>query len=671
MQYCSKNALRIPLFLLLSALLALTACSGVTPRSGTPVQPKVEEPKRPMAVSLVDVEAAYKSGDMILAEKLATEFTNRSNIPTQQLGRGWRVLALSSLANGRARVTITALDRWRHSIDGVDTTEEWHNAWYKTLTLIPFNEALKRAEAVIAAESTRPPALVREAKLFILEQRFAQGNAGASIPGLEALYENAESLADKRQMEQRLWGVLHTASPVALTRLMSRTSDENESRFPYALIRLENARRMFWDLKKQGTARENVTFTREGSQLSDKSLFRIWNEPDYNALDNVHVKNQAIALVLPLSGPYGNLAEKIVRGAEVVRNGLESHGQNLRIYVIDSDQPNWLSDLSNLPRSVRIVGGPLRLEEYSAIKSMGYSGRRFFFSFLPRMDNHDEGVTAWRFFPSREDQVRVMLDYSKKLGATNLAIFTPDRGDYSQSMFDMFYYQAAERNLYVTRAGYYPDKQYQLWVKSVADFLGYSKGENPSPRLEFQAMFLPDNWSNSSRIISHIFYAMENKILFMGTNLWEHGLAGQQRLATRNYRLAIFPGSWDMQSLTPSGQLVRTSAALGGKFSADFWVSLGFDFALAAASLNLPENAKADDVNAALASLPPLPWSGAPISWDKQGFAQQDLLVLTPAEYGFVIADPERIKRLMNSTGSGGSSSGNSNGTPAGGEVEE
>lgn len=674
MQHSSRLSTGFAALVLIAAVLALAACSGVAPRTA-PVkeEPKAEAPKIPKIITLGMVEDAYRDGDMILAERLATEFTSRGGLDAQQLGRGWRILTLAAAENKRPRVAVMALDRWRLSMDGVDGTQEWCAAWYNVMTLLPFSDAAKRAQEIIRtekigqadpaapprpeAEKPRPAMLIREAKLFIYEQRLLQGNGRASIPGLIEMYEGYERQADKRALEERTWKTMHRAGRYPLARLLAYTNDENESKYPFGLIRLENSRRLFWDVKTQDAARENVAFTREGSQLLSRNILRSWNDPDYSALTKVRMHQSAIALVLPLTGQYGNLSEKIVRGAETARRALEAGGQTIRIYVVDSDQPNWLVELGRLAPSVRIVGGPLRLEEYSAIKNTGFAGKRHFFTFLPRLGDQgeqDEGLYAWRFFPSREDQVRTMLDFSQKLGLTDYAIFAPDQGEYNQGMFDLFYYQAAERDLYITRAGYYPGKQYQLWGKNVSDFLGYSKDEAKDgvtqPPLNFQALFLPDNWSNSSRIISHIFYNMDNKVLFMGSNLWQHGLSGQQRLATRNYRLAVFPGTWDQQTLTPSGQLVRSSAALGGKYNADFWYSLGFDFVLAAGSLKLQPGASAEDVNAALGALPRLPWSGAPIKWDKNGFATQDLFVLSPAENGFALANIERIRERMKST---------------------
>lgn len=664
MQHAIKISGQVQILFLVTLILAVSACTTITaPRVEQPrvEEPRiVEEPKLPKIITLAEIEDTYSNGHYPLAQRMAEEFTTRSGLDSQQLGRGWRVLALSAVENKKTRLALTALDRWRHSLPGADGSIEWCSAWYEALAQMPFSEATKLAEAVIkteGSEEARPETLIREARLFQLERPFVQGNGRTVIPALMEMHEKLERAGDKRYLEQRTWRLLHQVERYPLARLMGHTTDENEGRYPFALIRLENSRRMFFDVKNQDAARENVSFTRDVSQLVERSIFTHWNEPDYSHFSKLRVRNASIALVLPLTGQYGNLAEKIVRGAETARRGFEANGQSLRIYVIDSDQPNWLLELSRLPKSVQVVGGPMRLEEYAAVKNMKFSSERFFFTFLPRLGEQgeqEEGHLAWRFFPSREDQVRVMLDYSQNLGVKNYAIFAPDQGEYAQGMFDLFYYQAAERELEVTRAGYYPSEQYQLWVKSVADFIGYSKeaekaGEK-QPVLNFQGMFLPDNWSNSSRIISHVFYNMDNKILFMGTNLWEHGLAGQQRLATRNYRLAIFPGVWDQQSMTPSGQTVRASAAMGGKHNADFWYSLGYDFALTAASMDLPQNADADDVNAALQALPILPWSGAPISWDAQGFARQELFVLTPAENGFVQASPERIKeRLVDS----------------------
>ncbi|MDR2051578.1 MAG: hypothetical protein LBQ63_07410 [Deltaproteobacteria bacterium] len=634
-------------------LLLLAACPGPplaeTPPSGSVAgRTPAEEPPAREKTSLEEVERAFNSGNMPLTESLASEFTGRADVSKAQLSLGWRFLALAALENRRPTASLTALDRWRLTSPSGEPAEEWLLTWYEAMLQLPAQEAYQRAGAIVDNPARHPEALVREAGLFLLEQRLVPANGREAMRLMDGMYRK-EPPARKGQLEKRLFSFLHTLSPAALANLMLFTTDNNENNYPYALVRLENARRLFWDAKTRDTARDNVAFIREGSMLTDLGLFRDWNRPDPAVLKKVRGRTQALALVLPLSGQYGNLSEKIVRGAKIARDGLARVGRFMQIYVIDSDKPDWTSEVSALPSQVRLIGGPLRLADYVEAKGLGFTRERFFFTFLPRMDEADEGLTAWRFFPSREDQIRVMLDYTASLDILDYAVFSPDTGDYNKQMFDLFQAQAAERGVNVVRSGYYPAGKYTQWVKSVSDFLGIPQEKGAEANLDFRAVFLPDNWSNSSRIISHIFYLLENNILFMGTNLWEHGLNTQQRPDPRNTRMSIFPGAWDQKSLSPSGMFLRGAVALENRENADFWFSLGYDFTLMAASLDLPENSGAADLNAALAALPPsLPWSGAPIHWDGRGSARQALFVLTPTENGFTLADREYLRvRLL------------------------
>ncbi|MCL1889809.1 MAG: hypothetical protein FWF99_04820 [Desulfovibrionaceae bacterium] len=633
-----------PIWLLLC--LCLAACDGTRARPKPDRFPVGWGDSR-QTITLENIESAYAAGNLPLTEMMAAEFTSKAEAPLSQLAGAWRLQALAATENQHPLEALAALDRWR-AASSMEITEEWLEIWHSAMLLLPASESAWKAKSISESPAGHPPALVDAAGIFLLEQRLQSPSWREALSGLERLY-NGEDPARKRYLENRLFHLLHTMPSSNLGNLMSAANDGNENRYPYGLIRLENARRLFWEPQHRSQAKENAYYTRDGSQLANQSLFQSWNHPDWQILKPLRHKNQALVLVLPISGPYGNLSEKIIKGAEIVRNGLAHYGRRLHLHIIDSDNPNWLTNLAALPAEARIVGGPLRREDYLSIKDAGLLNKRTYFAFLPNLDENDEGLHAWRFFPSRQDQVRVMLNYAMDLGLASYSIFAPDSGEYGRQMFELFSSQAAENEVDVTRAGYYPAEQYQLWVKSVSDFLGLQTDLPTDPEPDFQAMFLPDNWSNASRIISHIFYCLDNKILFMGTNLWEHGLISQQRLGLRNYRLTVFPGAWNPQTLSPSGGLLRSAVAMGGDEVADFWFSLGYDFAIMAAGLNLPPRpADPDEVNAALATLPPLPWSGAPIRWDAYGFGQQDLYVLAPAENGFSLANRERIKTRLN-----------------------
>ena len=63
------------------------------------------------------------------------------------------------------------------------------------------------------------------------------------------------------------------------------------------------------------------------------------------------------------------------------------------------------------------------------------------------------------------------------------------------------------------------------------------------------------------------------------------------------------------------------------------------------ATLDLKPGWKAPDVNAALSNHPGIPWSMAPIRWDRNGRAAQELFLFTPKPDGFAPVDVEQFRQ--------------------------
>jgi hypothetical protein len=76
----------------------------------------------------------------------------------------------------------------------------------------------------------------------------------------------------------------------------------------------------------------------------------------------------------------------------------------------------------------------------------------------------------------------------------------------------------------------------------------------------------------------------------------------------------------------------------------DFWTALGYDFIRFAAGLSLPPGAGPDQVNNLLARRSMKNWALAPISWDAQGRAAQDMFVLQPSSGSLVPVHLESLK---------------------------
>lgn len=95
----------------------------------------------------------------------------------------------------------------------------------------------------------------------------------------------------------------------------------------------------------------------------------------------------------------------ISRGAGLARQELAADGIKIRLETVNTEAPDWLSRLSALPPECAVVGGPLQARNYAQARSAGAVDQRAFFTFLPSLEQGDEGARAWRFFPSPQDQI--------------------------------------------------------------------------------------------------------------------------------------------------------------------------------------------------------------------------------------------------------------------------
>lgn len=90
-----------------------------------------------------------------------------------------------------------------------------------------------------------------------------------------------------------------------------------------------------------------------------------------------------VALALPLSGAYGPFGNKIAAGATAAQGELSKSGMMMDVRMIDTESSDWLDKLSQLPPQCVMVGGPLRADRYTAMKSRSIQQSRAVFAFLP------------------------------------------------------------------------------------------------------------------------------------------------------------------------------------------------------------------------------------------------------------------------------------------------
>ncbi len=639
----------VPALLLLCLCLALGGCFKKTIGAGDPGRPVT--PPAPAAagafpVSADGAEAAFRAGDMARAEQIATQITAGPGLPRPDAARAFRVLALSAVANRHAYLGAAALDRWREADPGADAGKEWQDAFFAAMSQFPEYEAADRIKAVHADEA-RPFSLRAAALLRLSARQWERGPAQNSLAALAALYAGAPDKNQKIAMEYALFDALHNASAGALAALSGQVTAENSKKYPHALVRLEEIRRAGLAPGGREAAQTQAEALREGTALADPGLFAAWGAATSAATASpvIPLAGKTVVMALPLSGQLEKIGTKIARGAEVARKGFEASGHTVGLVLLDTSKADWLDKLAALPPSLAVVGGPLRAQDFAAAQARGLTSGRVFLTFMPTLGSGaEEGRTAWRFFPSPDDQMAALFRLTQELGVGSYAILMPDGDPYAERMANLFEQQAASRGARIAARAKYPSKAPDTWNKFVGSFLGTSKNAEHAPAVSYQAIFLPDSWKNMELIVPNLFYFRETRQVLLGTSLWEPGLTNNDHIDARYYGMGVFPGSWNPGIPTPAAESLQAAFVRGGYGEPDFWAGLGYDFVRFAATLDIPQGWTPDTVNAALSGHADMSWSTAPIVWSGRGAGSQQMHLFTPASTGFVPVNVGDVK---------------------------
>ncbi|MDR2851404.1 MAG: hypothetical protein LBV65_05190 [Desulfovibrio sp.] len=343
-----------------------------------------------------------------------------------------------------------------------------------------------------------------------------------------------------------------------------------------------------------------------------------------------------VTLLLPVSGPYALITAKIIRGAQTAQREMKKDGVAVSLRTISTESPNWLTDLAALPVECAVVGGPLQANHYAMARQTGTVDTRTFFTFLPSLEHGDEGARAWRFFPGPQDQIDALLGFAADtLNIRAFGIFYPS-DSYGVRMANLFEQNLAARNMLSQKASYTPS-DVTSWAAAVAPLVNPilpESGKTPIPQTTFEALFLPDSWKSMDMLTTSLIYNGEDRLILLGTTLWEQGLSGKLIPNAEKYALAVFPGAWNGAARAQQG------------VHNDFWTALGYDFLYFAKNLDLTSRLTALEISARAARCAQMPWSMAPISWDLSGVARQKLFLFQVSPTGMTPLNPEHFAQI-------------------------
>ena len=673
---CKRLRTRQGVFAVIALLgvLMLTGCGQTTLvlPSSRPTLPATPPPVAASPESLLKNQAdtAWNAGNMAEAERLYGIVSRHAGTTAPDRAAAFERLARAAMANKHPHTALDALERWKAQTPGAEKTWPWLATWRATVASMPAADQ-NRLLLSIWNDANQPVVLRAVAGESLLLTADA-ATAPQLAPQLGEVYNRA-AVTERRLMEQVLLdGLLNSPEPrVAALAAMTELSQDHA--FPWSLVLLEQARRA----KKAGRPDAADWLTRidfpsvfatsgllEAARRGDASYAALFAAPGgapggaegtastaTPPVASIPLHGGCYAMTLPMSGPYASIGWKVAKGASVAQKELAQSGLNVEVMVINTEAADWLDQLAALPEQCVTVGGPMQPDAYTALKGRDLTRQRAFFTFLSRLDGTDEGTAAWRFFSSPEDQVAAVLGFARQAGVNSYAALYPE-DNFGQRMTDLFMQGVQRSGASMSKTATYAPSDQVSWNKTVNGFVGsYMVNKTPVPSTSFQAVFLPDSWQAAEILIPYLFFHGEDRLLLMGTALWEQGLAGKTGHDVRNYSLAVFPGAWN--SATPTAAAARLMNGLSGEETgesgADFWMGIGYDFVRFASALNLKPGWTSAAVNSRLADAARLDWSMAPLSWSG-GKASQALFLFTPAENGFVLADVDQFRERLEQT---------------------
>lgn len=347
--------------------------------------------------------------------------------------------------------------------------------------------------------------------------------------------------------------------------------------------------------------------------------------------------NPCVVLALPADGPYAPFAQKIKKGASIAQEQLAATGIKLTIENVNTQAPNWIASLEALPPVCAVVGGPLQNNAYVAARKSGVLDRRVFFSFVPTIQQADEGRRAWRFFPSPQDQIDALVNFvSNDLNIRTFGSFYPN-DSYGPRMSELLEKSLAQKHIPLQKASYNPVAP-ASWSAALKPLINptYSTDRKiPIPQTTFEALFLPDSWKHMDMLTTSLMYNGEDRLALLGTTLWEQGLSGKQIPKAGRYALAVFPGAYQ-KNLAP-----RKLQEKGG----DFWIALGYDFINFAVNTGIVSRLEASEINSRARAAAGSIRAMAPIDWDANGQAHQRLYLFQIDSKGMQPLNPEHYKQ--------------------------
>lgn len=598
---------------------------------------------------MLEADTAWKNRQFKAAELYYTKLLERQDVPEADMPGIYSRLAEAAFANEHYHQARLALQDWANLDTGALGSAQWESLYFKTLSALGKSRELRNHLEWVLNNHKLPWETRQNVAIWAGEYFQAKGDAEMALRVLDLFYDQAPDMQARVAFEHTYLDKLQVMEPATIIELSKAVTTDNQWRFPYVLVGFERSAAEASDADTWSVTWRTLTNLVANADLADP----IPLEGRLAELESKYgLPRIGLAMALPLTGPYGKVGVKILRGAGLAQWRLAQDGTDIDMRVINTAVPGWDKRLAALPPHYTVVGGPLRVSAFKKLYQGDEPGERIvderaFFAFLSSLGDLTEGQDAWRFFTSRNDEVRSLVKLAvDELGIKDLAVFYPEE-KFGRTMAQDFYREAAPLGGRIRGMQSYPSRDLKQWGKRIARLLNvpsdFSENKDvPLEQPDFGAVFLPDGWRQAQTLLPNFFFYEGDQLVFLGPGLWSRALNNAKDIDEHYYRLAVCPGAWWERS--QGGQALQAVLTEEGLGRADFWVALGHDFVKFVGKFGtLPTKWSPQDVNNRLASAQQIDFSMAPMTWNEQGVASQELFLFSPVRNGKTLVNADKV----------------------------
>ncbi|MFW6324290.1 MAG: hypothetical protein ACOC0U_04425, partial [Desulfovibrionales bacterium] len=304
-------------------------------------------------------DTAWRLRNFTMSEKLYRELLTRREIPESRSAEAWERLVLSAVYAGHPEDALTYLKNWETAQPDADQSWAYHQGYVQANLQMNMPASARNHLVETVNEPTYPESVRVRAGRALSELYWQRKELMDALDVYEKIYRLCSDRECRTELERELWDRLGGVDRKILEALSRPTAGQKSAVFPENLLEWHiNLKRLRQDPSSWDRVWTDLQSLFEEGQWADKEFIR-------GILERLearygHPTERGIALLLPLSGPYGNVGWKIVKGAELARDRLASFGVDVSIRIINSESSDWIEQLRELPSTYSVVGGPLR-----------------------------------------------------------------------------------------------------------------------------------------------------------------------------------------------------------------------------------------------------------------------------------------------------------------------